>query len=204
MKFSLKQLFGFKKKMTINDIASEDIIREKAQLDYEKKKLVNSIQKGEQRKQQLVVQGAKAASNSERLTLAHEIKTEDKRIKGMLKTQIVLNQRLLALNGLEVIKRNKEILSNTGKGILEKLDIDTLANNIDEIVVGDQVNLDKITRLAELVTAPLETQGEMDQDSQVNEIMALMETMSQAPDKEVNIKYEIDKILQKSTNPDDI
>ncbi|OGL43849.1 MAG: hypothetical protein A2161_19050 [Candidatus Schekmanbacteria bacterium RBG_13_48_7] len=203
MKFSLKQLFGFKKKITINDIATEDIIREKTQLDYEKKKLVTGIQKGEQRKQQLVLQGAKASSNSERLTLAHEIKTEDKRIKGLLKTQIVLNQRLLALNGLEVIKRNQEILSNTSKGILEKLDIDTLANNIDKIVVGDQINLDKLSRLAEMITAPLEGQDEMEQDGQINEIMALMETMSQTPEKEVNIKSEIDKILQKSSNPDD-
>jgi len=187
----------FKRKLTLKKLQTEVIIREKSQLERELSTVNKQIQTSEFDKKELLLKGAKAASQAEKLGFAQQIKIKDFQVKALQKVQYPITQKLVVLNGLQVLKKNQDILERMQKGIFEKLDIDTVAANIDEIVVGQDVNFEKLFGLADVISSSMEDKKDVTTDTQVSEIMSLMDTIAQNPDKEIDAKAELEKVLGK-------
>ena len=96
------------------------------------------------------------------------------------------------ISGLEVLKRNESILRRHAGSIVDKLDIDLLQKNMNEIVVNGQINMEKLDHLTDIMTSQMEgTDSELDEDTQG--ILELMNSIGDSSD--VEIKEELEKKL---------
>lgn len=165
-------------KIKIQDLSTDDLLRESIRLEQETKKLMARVREAEADKKRLFDAGSRDISERERRQIARAIKDKDSDAQGIDKMLDKIYQQKSVVDRLMRIKE----LSTSPTSMLKNMDMEDVLKYIDKATVGDTFDEEKFNRLAQAMGEADSLGSVYKEDADVESIMKAMEQAHEAGD----------------------
>jgi len=170
-------------KASIEDLAIDDLRREKIRLDQEERKLLARLREVEAEKRKLFEDGVRNASEREQRVFARRIKEKDVEASNMDRMLQAISKQMRILNGLIQIKESSRMMNESGiADVLKGLDLQDLVSYIDKASVDGEFHVDKFDEIINAIEEADSLSPEYKEDKDVMDIMKAMQQAREAAD----------------------
>jgi hypothetical protein len=180
----LSSLFGQDKdlqQMTLEDLALDDLQKEKTRLELDERKMIRRVEELEAQKRQLFEEGTREASNRKQVILARKIKELDAQVHNLDKNLQFFSRQLRVLNGFVQLKENERILHESGiSKLITGVDLQTLQTYVDRATVDGVFHMDKFQDILSVMEESYAVAGGFMEEEDIMEIVRQMQQVAES------------------------
>ena len=181
---TLTNLFGpdkSPKQMTLEDLALDDLHKEKTRLELEERKLIRRVEDLEGQKRQLFEEGTRETSNRKQIILARKIKELDAQVSNLDKNLQFMSRQLRVLNGFVQLKENERLLRDAGiSRLITSVDLGTLQAYVDRATVDGVFHMDKFEEILSVMEESYAVAGGYEEEEDIMEIVREMQRVAES------------------------
>jgi len=177
----IKELLGGRK--GIDRLSIDELKHEKIRLEQMERRLSREVEQTEARKGDLFIKGKDETSSRARLALARKIKELDSNVRAKAQQLAFFHKHLRIVDGLLQIKENMALLKELKVGsLISQMSVDELTAYVEKATVEGQFEMEKFTSLLGSLEGAMEAAEEVEQDTDLADIVAAMEEARAAED----------------------
>lgn len=180
----------FKKQSPLEQINADELFAEKIRLEREEELKTAEVEKLAEKKKELFQKGFNA-TKAEQRSLARKIKETDRDVKLKEKHLQTMNKQILAVNNMQFIHEQKKLLKSSGvMSKLTNLPPTELNKFLSEINLQTKISENGIDIINDMFTAEFDLDGEMDEDSETQNLMNVWDSATEEEVDEVYSEWE--------------
>ena len=177
----IKELLGGRK--GIDRLGIDELKHEKIRLEQMERRLSREVDQIEARKGDLFIKGKDETSSRGRLALARKIKELDSNARAKEQQLAFFHKHLRIVDGLLQIKENMALLKQLKVGsVISQMSVDELTAYVEKATVQGQFEMEKFTSLLGSLEGAMDAAEEVEQDTDLADIVAAMEEARAAED----------------------
>lgn len=180
----------FKKCSPLEQINADELFTEKIRLEREGKLKTAEVEKLAEKKKELFQKGFNA-TKAEQRSLARKIKETDRDVKLKEKHLQTMNKQILAVNNMQFIHEQKKLLESSGvMSKLTNLPPTELNKFLSKINLQTKISENGIDIINDMFTAEFDLDGEMEDDSETQNLMNVWDSATEEEVDEVYSEWE--------------
>jgi hypothetical protein len=165
----------------IEDLSSDDLMRERIRLEQEEKKLLRQVEEVENEKRAAFEQATREGSVRKQTILARKIKELDTKAKNVDRNLRVISKQLRIINGFIQVKENKRIWEQSGLWTeISQMDLSNLGAYVDEAVIEGSFNNEKFTGIINTLEGSRGIVEDVEEDADVMNILGEIQAAAAA------------------------
>lgn len=176
---SLSELFGKRgqgaesdQPPNIEDLNTDDLMRERIRLEQEEKKLLQAVEKLERDKRALFEQATQEPSVRKQKIMARKIKELEVKAQNVDRNLRVVSQQLRIINGFVQVKENKRIWEQSGLWAhISQMDLSELEAYVGDALIEGSFNTEKFGDIIGTLEGSRGLAADMDEDPDVLDIL---------------------------------
>ena len=165
----------------LEDLSSDDLMRERLRLEQEEKKLLRQVEEVEHEKRAAFEQATKESSVRKQTIMARKIKELDTKAKNIDRNLRVISKQLRIINGFIQVKENKRIWEQSGLWTqISQMDLSDLGAYVDEAVIEGSFNNEKFTGIINTLEGAPGIVNDVEEDPEVMNILGEIQSAAAA------------------------
>ncbi len=166
---------------SLEDLSSDDLMRERLRLEQEEKKLLRQVEEVENEKRAAFEQATQEGSVRKQTILARKIKELDTKAKNIDRNLRVISKQLRIINGFIQVKENKRIWEQSGLWThISQMDLSDLGAYVDEAVIEGSFNNEKFTGIINTLEGSRGIVDDVEEDPDVMSILGEIQAAAAA------------------------
>lgn len=168
---------GGGKPPSLEDLSSDDLMRERLRLEQEEKKLLRQVEEVENEKRAAFEQATQESSVRKQTIMARKIKELDTKAKNIDRNLRVISKQLRIINGFIQVKENKRIWEQSGLWTeISQMDLSDLGAYVDEAVIEGSFNNEKFSGIINTLEGSRGIVDDVEEDPDVMNILDEIQT----------------------------
>ena len=164
----------------LDDLTTDDLMRERIRLEQEEKKLLKVVEQLEAEKRAVFEQATRESSVRRQKIMARKIKELDARANGVDRNLRVMSQQLRIITGFIQVKDSKRIWEQSGLWAqINEMDLSELEAYVGDSMVEGSFNGEKFGSIIGALEGPDMVQ-EMEEDADVMSILGEIQAAAMA------------------------
>jgi hypothetical protein len=202
---SLLDFFNFKKNKLsqLEKMSIAEFEKERIRLEAQQDSLISKVKTLEKRKEAILKEGAKKG-DLERKTLAVRYKQVDSEAAGYQHQVALMSRQIQIVGKLEMMKRREESLKQEG---LWSTIAEVPTAEIEDFMISMRTKAKegdlKASRLLEILNEPLGTEEMVEDDKEIQDVLAAMEELGETSVSDTDIEKIKQKHLEKEVEAEE-